>query len=429
MAMVLGGCLPQKAPAQSVPYVNGSVLVVLAGPLSLSSAATTCSTSSSGCVVRSLTGQSTCSVQVSGTFVGTLVIESAVDFIANNATPNWATPPGWATTSFTGAGSAQGSCANASAIRVRMSAYTSGIAIVTIIGSPGVLGNAANSVTANSNIHDANGVNLIAGSPAPQAGATPSANGLFTNSVPHCFYSTTAATPSAGTVVPLQCNSAGQLTTTVASGSLTATQGAGANLHQDCDNCGLPFPGNADAQATGANQSTGIDWFNGSTYDRALGIGAPGQTGIAAPTKGMQATVSLGACIYSTTAVTATSGNLYPLQCNSSGQLITNASGGGGGINPTSEVIYPTSGYFTATTCTAVIASAHTLYFIDDFATVSEGAQLSLYNDASCATTPMLTISPGNGATYQWNAGKYFSSVIYGKWSVAPTVGVRVTVI
>ncbi len=101
------------------------------GTVSLTVAnAGTCTINSTGCAVLSVSGLSRMWVQVTGTFVGTLSFETTVDgttWVAVSGIPTNGTTP---VTTVTTAG-VWTSTAGVR-FRVRMSAYTSGTALVTV---------------------------------------------------------------------------------------------------------------------------------------------------------------------------------------------------------------------------------------------------------------------------------------------------------
>jgi hypothetical protein len=117
------------------------VWLVLAGWVSAQSAVNTALLSSAscpgtGCLTLSVSGVGGVGVQVSGTFSGTLTFEGSVDgitYAALNLTPiNSST--GASTTTTTGVWS--GGVGGLAIVRVRMSSYTSGTAVVTIQNAP-----------------------------------------------------------------------------------------------------------------------------------------------------------------------------------------------------------------------------------------------------------------------------------------------------
>jgi len=90
----------------------------------------------SGCVVLSVSGVGGAAVQVTGTYSGTLSFEGSVDgttFAALNLTPMNSTT---AASSTTSTGVWSGGIGGLTVVRVRMSSYTSGSAVVTIQAAP-----------------------------------------------------------------------------------------------------------------------------------------------------------------------------------------------------------------------------------------------------------------------------------------------------
>lgn len=124
--------------------------------------------------------------------------------------------------------------------------------------------------------------------------------------------------------------------------------------------------------------------------------------------------------------------------------VVVSVSGAGGSVSPSggssstslilpNSVFYPASGtaVFSSTSCTSVTTAAHWLTALLDYATSSEGAVVTLYNEGAsptCATNDqMLAVTPANGGPFTFAPfGLYFSSGIAIKWSAAPAVGVRV---
>lgn len=185
-----------------------------------------------------LTPPSAVIVQVSGTFTGTLTIEGTTDGVG------YTTVSGFASTVTTPT-LAAATVTTVTQLCVRMSAYTSGSALVTITvanqtavattGSGGggtslaPLQGGADAVTPGNNqsvaLHGFNGTNLDAVRVA-NAGSTVAANSPGVLVV--------QGTAAAG-VLPVN----GTVTANAGTGNFTVTQGTGSNLHMVCDSgCG-----------------------------------------------------------------------------------------------------------------------------------------------------------------------------------------------
>lgn len=118
---VLGVLLAVSAFAQS-PSISG--------PLT----ATSCP-AVAGCLTLSVQGLGAIGVQVSGTYVGTIAFESTVNNTTYTALALSPTAAGATATGTTSTGAWTGAIGGVSIVRVRMSAYTSGTATVTIQGA------------------------------------------------------------------------------------------------------------------------------------------------------------------------------------------------------------------------------------------------------------------------------------------------------
>ena len=129
---------------QAVALVTYAVSVNSAGQLSLISADTTASgslTSTSSVTLVSGGGLSSCSVQVTGTWAGTLVFEASVDGVNFSAVNAMTASSTALTTSTSANGVWTVGIAGMAQVRVRCSVYTSGTAVVTLRGSTGAIGN------------------------------------------------------------------------------------------------------------------------------------------------------------------------------------------------------------------------------------------------------------------------------------------------
>ncbi len=128
----LVGCVWMAGGRASLLAQGQMPATLTSGAVSLTASnAGTCSVSSSGCAVLAVSGLAHVWVQITGTFVGTLSFETTVDgttWVAATMTPM---PVSSTVTTATATGVWTGSAGKY--YRVRMSAYTSGTALVTVL--------------------------------------------------------------------------------------------------------------------------------------------------------------------------------------------------------------------------------------------------------------------------------------------------------
>lgn len=342
--------------------------------------------------------QTACNFTTSGSFTG---LSATVQITPDNST--------WVTSGYsspiTAAGTVAGVLTTASvltplAFRFNVTALTSGNPTIVYACGPASSSATVGSVTQGTTpwvVGQATGTNLhtvcdsgcaapVATAPPGQTGY-PAPNGGATNSNGECTYSTVAITATSGNVYPCQMDSSGNIKvlttpsgTQTVSGTVTATQGTGTNLHTvtdsgsttavtqatasnlnatvvqgtaanlnatvvqptaanlnatvtgttNCGNCGMPFTGGAAGVATAAGQTVGVAAYNGSTMDSlkdtsgALNVHSDGSFGVPSAVNAMLCTGTVGST--NMTCVNEVAGATNTVCVNNAGDSCTVAS-------------------------------------------------------------------------------------------------------
>lgn len=213
----------------------------------------------------------------------------------------------------------------------------------------------------------------------------------------------------------------------IATGSVsyteTCTGQTGLGSSASGGSSGAPLTGGSSAVATGANQSVGVHGYNGSTLDALRASGHTGQAGASALSNGVLNVNGLSHCIYNTTPITPTSGNLYPLQCDNVASIKVNCVSGCSVISAWSYAIITTSGG------TTVKGSPGTFAGIVNLSTASQPAGLCTIYDNTASSGNIMYQENGiapNQVIMLTNNGIAANTGITINCATAPTTGLMV---